>query len=288
MLRTATRPRWLGLLVVAVLLLAAGIQLGRWQWQVAHDSARAEAVREIQGRPVRPIAEVLAPHAAFPDEGSGQRVRTTGRYAAGDQLLVVDRYLEGREGMWVVDRFVVDSTGANLPVVRGWVPAGGQAPPAPSGAVELVGSLAPGEAPDTGGQPAGRVTSVDLARLVNEWPGDLYNAFAFAVTEDGAVPATGLQVVPPPLPDTSLNLRNAMYAAQWWVFGLFALWMWWRMVRQAHERETGGAEPIEAGEPMEQIKAAEPTEAREPTEAAAAPADPTFDLSSDDEELHRS
>lgn len=237
MLRTALRPRWLALLALALVLLAAGIQLGRWQWQVAHDLAREEAVREIQQRPVEPLADVVAPHDAFPDDGSGQRVSTTGHYEPDGQVLVVDRLLDGRHGMWVVTRFVVDESGANLPVVRGWVPEDGVAPPPPSGEVELVASLAPGEAPDTGDAGEGRVTSIDLARLVNEWPGELYNAFGFAVTEDGAAPSDGVEVIPPPLPDTSFQFRNAAYAVQWWIFGTFALWMWWAMVRQAHRSE---------------------------------------------------
>ena len=40
-------------------------------------------------------------------------------------------------------------------------------------------------------------------------------------------------------------LRNAAYAVQWWVFALFALWLWWRMVREDHRRQ-GAVEP-EAG-----------------------------------------
>lgn len=233
------QPRWLALLALALVLAALAVQLGRWQWDVAHDVAREEAVREVQQRPVQPLTDVVAPHEAFPDDGSGQRVRATGRYSAEDQLLVVDRLLDGRDGAWVVDRFVVDATGAGLPVVRGWVPEGASAPDPPQGQVDLVGSLAPGEAPDTGAQGEGRMTSIDLARLVNDWPGDLYNAFAFAVTEDGDAPGDGVEVVPPPLPDTSFVWRNATYAVQWWLFGLFALWMWWRMVRQAADQRRG-------------------------------------------------
>ena len=47
MLRTATRPRWLGLLVLALVLAALAVFLGRWQWAAAHDKAREDAVREV-------------------------------------------------------------------------------------------------------------------------------------------------------------------------------------------------------------------------------------------------
>ncbi|MBA4083407.1 SURF1 family protein [Janibacter terrae] len=241
MLRTAARPRWLGLLVVALVLVALGITAGRWQWSVAHDEARADAVREVQDRPVRPLADVVAPHEGFPDDGSGQRVSTRGEYV-GDPLRILDRRLDGRPVEWVLDRFVVAESGANLPVVRGWVPEGEDAPAAPSGTIELVGSLAPAEAPDeTGGVRDGELTSVDVAQLVNVWPGEIYNGFAFAVTEDGTAEAKGVQRVPPPLPDTSLQWRNVMYAFQWWMFSVFALWMWVKMVRQAARPEQTAA-----------------------------------------------
>lgn len=247
MLRTALRPRFLGLLVVALVLVVLGIIAGRWQWSVAHDVARADAVREVQEQPVRPLAEVMGPHESFPDDGSGQRVTATGRYV-GDPLVVVDRRYEGQHVEWVLDRFVVDGTGANLAVVRGFVPEGEDPPSAPQGTTELVGSLAPPEAPDeTGGVEDGQLASVDIAQLVNEWSGEMYNGFAFAVTEDGTARADGLERVPPPLPDTSLQFRNVMYAFQWWLFAAFAVWMWLKIVRQRARQD-------EADEPARELE----------------------------------
>lgn len=230
------RPRWLALFAVALLLLAAGLQLARWQWQVAHDTAREEAVREIQQRPQLPLSEVMEPHAAFPDEGSGQRISARGEYQPGGQFLVAPRLLEGADGFWVVDQFVVEGTSANLPVVRGWVASPEEATAPPTGQIELIASLAPGEAPDTSGGEGPARSSIDLGRLVNEWPGDLYNGFGFAITEDGQ-PAAGVTAVPPPLPDVSFNIRNASYALQWAAFGAFAIWMWFAMVRAAMRSE---------------------------------------------------
>ncbi len=254
-LRTATRPRWLGLLLVAIALAVLAFYLGRWQYQVAYDTERVKVVEAAAERDVRPLDDVLAPRAAFPDDGSGQRVSATGHYVAEGQRLITVRLLDGREGGWVLDQFVVDHTGANLPIVRGWIAKGADAPPPPTGTVTLIGSLAPGEAPDERGVPEGQMTSIDLASLVNQWPGDIYNAFAFAVDEEvGGAPvaASGLERVPPPLPDVELNWRNVMYAVQWWCFGGFAIWMWLKMVRQAarQEREDGLARQ-DQGDPSE-------------------------------------
>lgn len=236
MLRTATRPKWLGLLVVALACAALAVFLGRWQWASAHDKAREEAVREVQARPVEPIADAIQPLQPFPDDGSGQRVRAKGEYVADGGFVVVERLLDGRRGGWAVERFVVDGTGANLPVVRGWLPEGAQPPSPPTGDLEIVASLAPGEAPDTRTDlPDGQAGTIDVGRLVNDWQGDLYNGFGFAMEESAAgtdVDAGPLERVPPPLPDTSLDWRNASYAAQWYVVAVFVLWMWWRMMRQ--------------------------------------------------------
>ncbi len=222
---------------MALVLAALGIVAGRWQWSVAHDVARADAVREVQERPVRPLADVVGPHESFPDDGSGQRVSTRGEYT-GESLLVVNRRFDDQRVAWVLDRFVVAESGANLAVVRGWIAPGEDPPSPPSGTIDLVGSLAPPEAPDeSGGSADGELTSVDIAQLVNVWDGDIYNGFVFAVTEDGEAGAKGVQRVPPPLPDTSLQWRNVMYAFQWWLFSAFALWMWTKMVRQAARKD---------------------------------------------------
>lgn len=237
----------MGLLALAVVLAIGCIIAGRWQWSVAHDEARADTVRETQDKPTEPLEAVMQPHEGFPDDGSGRRVTASGEYT-GDQVLVVDRLLDGTEGQWVVDRFVVDESDANLAVVRGWIPKGETPPDPPTGTTELLGSLAPKEAPDEGGLPEGQMSSVDIAQLVNTWPGEIYNGFAFAMEEDGSEQASGLERVPPPLPDTSLNFRNVMYAVQWWVFAAFPLWMWTKMVRQAARRDDETAEAVETKE----------------------------------------
>ena len=48
----------------------------------------------------------------------------------------------------------------------------------------MSGTLAPGESSVASASlPPGQLGSVDLARLVNLWPGQLYNAFVFATDE---------------------------------------------------------------------------------------------------------
>ena len=46
---------------------------------------------------------------------------------------------------------------------------------------------------------------------------------------------------PPTAPGAGLNIQNLAYAAQWWIFGAFAVILWLRLVRD--EARGSGTEP---------------------------------------------
>jgi cytochrome oxidase assembly protein ShyY1 len=247
-LRTALKPRWLGLLALLLVILVSFTLLGLWQLSVARDKGHADALARIAREPVADVTTVLQPHGAFPGDGSGRLVRATGTYAGARQVLVAPRRLDGRDGAWVVTPLLVSRSGATLPVVRGFVTDLSSVPPAPSGEVSVQGSLAPGESPADAPAASGSSTPVlgalDLSVLVNRWPGDLYNGFVFAVEEHAgsapgaAVAPSGLErVPPPPVAAGGLKWRNAAYALQWWVFAAFAAYMWFRMVRDDAQQQ---------------------------------------------------
>jgi cytochrome oxidase assembly protein ShyY1 len=277
-------PRWLGLLAVVLVLGAAFVRLGAWQLAVAQEDAGQQALSEAAARPVVTLDEAFAPHAPFPPDGSNQRVRALGHYEPERLVYVPERRLGGVEGRWVVVPFVAASTGARIPVVRGFVagsapfaaaasgmppaPTTSGWPPDPSAAgapaqLTLVGSLAPTESPRAARSPlrSGEIGSVDVGALLNDWGGQIYNGFLFAISETpdpgdvapaGATAAPGapaglMERVPPPALPTGLTLRNAAYALQWWVFAAFGLWMWWKMVRDDHRRRPLDRPVEEAG-----------------------------------------
>jgi cytochrome oxidase assembly protein ShyY1 len=228
------------------MVMATFGMLGLWQLNVARDAGRAEAVSGAPTRPVADLTSVLTPHGSFPLDGTGRRITATGRYDASGQVLVTPRRLRGEPGYWVVTPFVVSSSGARIAVVRGFVtdPKQAVAPRASSG-ITLSGTLASGESPTGDGPradpvlPDGQLGVVDLSLLVNRWPGSLYNAFVFATAEQPDVTSVTspqmLRVPPPALVSGGLAWRNAAYAVQWWIFALFAAYMWWRMVRDDYE-----------------------------------------------------
>ena len=48
---------------------------------------------------------------------------------------------------------------------------------------------------------------------------------------------------PPTKPGAGLNIQNLAYAAQWWIFGAFAVLLWLRLVRdEARGSEVSPAE----------------------------------------------
>ena len=59
-----------------------------------------------------------------------------------------------------------------------------------------------------------------------------------------AEPAPGLEPIssPPPEESVELNWLNVFYAVEWVVFAGFAIFLWYRLVRDAVERERNAAE----------------------------------------------
>ncbi|KNX37911.1 SURF1 family protein [Luteipulveratus halotolerans] len=240
MLQTARRPRNIVLLAVALIAAVVFVLLGRWQWGVAGDDARADALRKGPQQPVVALTDYVQPHADFPKDGSLRRVRATGSYDVAHQVLVPDRRLDGRDGLWVVTPLVVDGTNARLAVVRGFVTSPAQATPPVVRRTTVVGALAPSESPAEGEQayPAGQIGSVDIGALLNVWGGNAYNAFVFGMSEQPVATTATITKVPPPQPDGgSRDWRNVGYALQWWAFAAFALYFWWRSVQEDHRDE---------------------------------------------------
>ncbi|MBV6545519.1 SURF1 family protein, partial [Ursidibacter maritimus] len=70
------------------------------------------------------------------------------------------------------------------------------------------------------------------------WTGvDGVDVYAAYVVERGA-PAGLVQIdSPPPIAQTELNWLNVFYAVEWIIFAGFAVFLWYRLVRDAKERE---------------------------------------------------
>ncbi len=247
-----TRQR-VGFFLALLGVVAACVLLGLWQLGVAKDEGRQQSVEAAGSMARQPLESVTRAHGPFEADLSNRPVSVTGTYAADRSIVVVDRRIGDRTGSWVVTP--LETPGGTVTVLRGFVDGAPRiAPEPPGGAVTVLGTLGPSESPRPGGRlPGEQRRSVDLAALVNEWPGELYNVVLLASDEsvdDTPVVAAGLTRVPPPDSGAQLNLRNAAYAVQWWVFGIFAVVMWWKMSRaepRTGQEPTAPAVPEEEG-----------------------------------------
>lgn len=235
----ARRPRWIAMLVLALAVAAGFAALGQWQLE---RSIASGTVVERDTETVRALDEVATPQEQMPSSLAGQVVEASGRFVDGDYLTVSGRVNDGVEGYWVVGHLQTDGASpAALAVALGWAPTEREATSAiaglPTGSATVTGRYLPGEAPQLTDFEKGERSTLSAADLINVWPdfsGDVYSGYLVSHDE-----AAGLDLIDSPTPTTevSLNWLNLFYAAEWAVFAGFAVFMWYRLVKDAWERE---------------------------------------------------
>lgn len=233
-LRLALRPHLVGLHIFAVAAVGFSIYMGLWQLGV-YDARQVSERVEMADDAVAPLVDVWQSDEPFTDAVNLRQVSLTGSYAPRqEQFWVSGKVEDGQEGFWLVAPFFVapDSSRAALMVARGWSAEAGTLPAVPAGTRSLDVILAPSEAGD-GSIDADRIAgAVRIPALINAYDYALYAGFGISVAD----PATGgLQPVTPPRPESSwtTGLRNLMYGIQWFIFGAFAVFMWWRMTTES-------------------------------------------------------
>jgi hypothetical protein len=92
----------------------------------------------------------------------------------------------------------------------------------------------------------GEATAVSVAELINYWDVSSYPGFVAATAEiaggadvsPAAVPGDllPLQIGPQP-PAQQINWLNLFYSLEWVVFAGFAIFIWWRLVKDDHRRD---------------------------------------------------
>ncbi len=236
MLRGVLAPRLLLAHAVALVLVAIAVALGFWQLGAWTAEREAQAVDLTQETP-QPIADVVGPDDGFPADALGRPLKVSGSWVPDGSLTITGRGPasdETGDGVWAVTPVAVDGAGAELLVVRGWAPSAADLPEAPSGPVDLVVRMQPSQAdaalvdPDPGDRELPQLRIADAVQLTTA---DLYGGYAVA-----AEPTAGLEPVEVPATEevgTFTGLQNLLYAVEWWVFGGFAAFVWWRFTRDA-------------------------------------------------------
>ncbi len=240
----ALEPRFLGVHLLAIVLVAIAGWLGAWQyaaWQ-ADRAAQSQSFADVD--PV-PLADVIGPDDAFPGLDNGRPVDVRGEWLPEATVYVSGRTDPAGEdpsqpGYWVVTPIAVGGgDGAAFPVVRGWTEAPELAPPAPTGPADLTAWLqAPEGAGDADQDPLDNVVpTLRIAEVVQRLDRDAYGGFGIAVE-----PTAGLEAVGSGAgsgASWSTGLRNLFYAFEWWFFGGFAVFAWWRYMKDELSESEG-------------------------------------------------
>jgi cytochrome oxidase assembly protein ShyY1 len=244
------RPRWLALLAFSLLVAGVLAWLGQWQLGRAVDTAPPEPGRtEI----VQPLADVALPGEYLPEPLVGQRVEAAGRWIADDFLVVSSRFNDGVEGYWVTGQLRLDevTTPTSIAVALGWTRDAASAERAvealnaqvaddPDAVVSVTGRLISDEGP---GRPAAgadpqEMTRMSPAMLLGRWHDvdgvAVYRPYLASQTAIGPLDAIDS---PAPEERSRVNWLNIFYAAEWAIFAGFALYLWYRLARDAWEKE---------------------------------------------------
>lgn len=265
-MRALLTRRWLTVFLVAVLASFVMVLLGRWQWSryelrsAINDRIDASTVVDpVQVRDV--LAAAPSGKGAGPGPGEAAawtRVSASGRYDAGQQILIRNRTVDGTVGYEVLTPLLL-ADGSALLVDRGWVPpnpagitAAPDFPAPPGGTVTVVGRVhltesGAGSVEQRNGHWESRRVSVPA--IADRLPYPVLGAYVLADRETPG--AQGLTAIEVGHENAWLNLG---YAVQWWIFAVGALVGVGLLARkdlrqQRQEEQESGAEPDPQGAP---------------------------------------
>ncbi|QIK74905.1 SURF1 family protein [Nocardioides piscis] len=224
------KRRLLGFTLLALVLVSIAGWLGYWQLQAWQDRRAAEARDLTQLEPVA-LSDVMDSDDPFPGNDVGRPVTVEGTWLPDGAFFVSGRTLGPDEGYWaVVPLSVGDAGDPAIPVVLGWSDQP-RVTQVPDGPAEVTGWLQPPDGTgaadeDPSDDVVPQLRSADAVQRVDV---DLYSAYVIAQDPIGDLTAAGIDQQPQAGRFTAL--RNLLYALEWWVFGLFAAFIWWRLVR---------------------------------------------------------
>ena len=222
--------RWLGLLLVVLLVSFACYELGRWQFHRYDERHQHnETIRHNETADPVALDQVMATDSAPADDDEYLRVRASGTYDVKHQLVVLYRTKDGQPGVDVVTPLVTPS-GAAVLVDRGWISSaanGNQkvdAPAPPDGTVTIEGWVRQ-DSGDGGSRVTpsdGSVRSISSRAIAETVPYDLYQGFLELRSESPRVKPSPALADPPDLSGGP----SFFYGIQWWFFGVLAIGFW--------------------------------------------------------------
>ncbi|HCS61661.1 MAG TPA: hypothetical protein DIW46_09750 [Microbacterium sp.] len=239
--------RWGVYVLIAAAFAVACAFLSNWQFERNEGRAAQLALIEqnYDAKPVT-LAEAINDDGSFDAADEWHPVILRGEYLAGEQMLVRNRPHGGTSAFEVLVPFR-DSDGRIIIVDRGWVAPGEGAnpdsvPEAPTGTVEVVVRVRPGEALPTSGRsaPEGQLPTIHLPSMAEAMDADIVtSAYGRLVSEDPPA-ETALGGFESPTDDPGPHLS---YAIQWILFALMGFIFIGYIIRteiQKHREEVEG------------------------------------------------
>ncbi|MDP9027294.1 MAG: SURF1 family protein, partial [Actinomycetota bacterium] len=205
-------------------------------WQLARSVAAPVADASTTETPTA-LTSVAKPNVPVTDPELGHMITTRATLVPGDFVVLSDRLNFGVSGYWLVGHATTSS--GDLAVALGWAPSRAAAVAAEQDAsirTPLVGRYLPSESPDQPGVEKGQQSAASVPALVNQWStlGDsVYGGYV--VVND---PSAGLRKIDSPAPTAELGLNwlNLFYALEWALFAGFAIYLWYRLVKDEVEK----------------------------------------------------
>ncbi len=237
------RGRWIGVLLLCLVVAGVFAWLGQWQLERAIDTDPPPAGATEQ---VQQLTDVVEPGEYLPEPLVGQRVETAGRWIPEDFIVVSSRFNDGVQGYWVTGQLRVAER-ASIAVAIGWAPDEETAEAAvrelEAGAdgseVEVSGRVISDEGPRVPPHSAPeQLDRMSPAALLSRWHEieqlDVYRPYLASTTA-----SAGLVDISSPAPEemSPVNWLNVFYAVEWAIFAGFAFYLWYRLAKDAWERE---------------------------------------------------
>jgi len=246
------RPRWIGMLLLC--LVVAGVFAWLGQWQLAR-AVQVNPTPPGATEEVRPLGDVAQPGEYLNDPLVGQRVEATGTWVPGDFLIVQSRYNDGVKGYWVTGQLRLDdgetdvAGPVSVAVALGWAETEDaahaaverlEAEASDAEPIDVSGRLIADEGPvlpPHGADPQ-TMTRMSPAALLGRWHDveelSVYRPYIASTDALG-----GLDAISSPAPEegSTVNWLNIFYAVEWAVFAGFAFYLWYRLAKDAWEKE---------------------------------------------------
>jgi cytochrome oxidase assembly protein ShyY1 len=231
MYRFLFRPKWIGFHLLCIFGVVLMVNLSLWQFHRL--DARKTFNSEVKERSSLSIVDVSTLDTSDPLSVEWRPAGVKGTYLADEQVLILNRSQGGIAGMNVLTPLLL-ADGRAIIINRGFIALSATPPSAPTGPVEVVGTLRASEERTTGQatEASGELTEffrLDINRLQQQIDPEL---IPVALVAERSQPADSSVLAPISPPELSEG-PHLSYAIQWLIFSTAVIVGWVLAVRKS-------------------------------------------------------